>query len=84
MIMEENLTVLSFTCSSQMQSGAVNHMRQGILSFLLYLSTISSECSRVVHRKAVRSHLQLITGKPEHFNKTGTVYFGKHFLCIPC
>jgi hypothetical protein len=35
MNMEEKLTVLSFTCGSQMQSEAANHMRQGILSFFL-------------------------------------------------
>jgi peptidoglycan hydrolase CwlO-like protein len=64
--MEENLTALSFTCSNQMQPEAVNHMRQGILSFLLYLSTISSVCSGVVHRKAVRSQLQHITGQLQH------------------
>jgi hypothetical protein len=74
-IIEKSLTVLSFTCSSQMQSEAVNHVRQGILSFLLYLSAISSVCSGVVHRKAARSQLQHITGQLGHFNKTGIVYF---------
>ena len=70
-----NLTVLSFTCSSQMQAETVNRIGQGILSFLLYLSTISSVCSGMVYRKAVRSQLQHITRQLGRFNKSGIAYF---------